>query len=96
MAALQTHSRSNSSVTKELVLKVITQMTEITYSSYFHVEEQITITKESDAKCKFVCFTGIVFNKGTSMKSIILSRTFEDLQLDYKVIIFPFSSGATT
>jgi hypothetical protein len=72
---------------------VITQIVEIPYSSYFHVEEQIAITKETEAKCKFVCHTGIVFNKATYMKSAILTRTFEDLQIDYKVTLPPRSSG---
>lgn len=79
---------------EELTLKVITQMTELPYSSYFHVEEHITITKETEAKCKFVCLTGIVFNKATYMKNTILTKTFEDLQLDYKVRAWLYSFGA--
>ena len=82
--------------TEELALKVITQMADIPYSAYFHVEENISVTKETDNKCKFACFTGIVFNKATYMKSAILSRTIEDLHLDYKVMIGLCSCGATT
>jgi hypothetical protein len=68
-------------------------MVEIPYSAYFHVEEQVTVTKETDAKCKFVCYTGVVFNKATYMKGTILSRTFEDLQADYKVMLLILSNG---
>ena len=53
------------------------------------------IKKETEAKCKLVCQTGVVFNKATYMKSTILTRTFEDLEIDYKVIMTPCSSGAT-
>lgn len=69
-------------------------MTDIPYSAYFHVEENISVTKETENKCKFTCYTGIVFNKATYMKGTILSRTFEDLHLDYKVALSLFSNGA--
>jgi hypothetical protein len=69
-------------------------MSEIPYSAYFHVEEDLVIKKETDAKCKLVCQTGVVFNKATYMKSTILTRTFEDLLIDYKVTIGLCSSGA--
>lgn len=69
-------------------------MSDLPYSAYFHVEENISVTKETENKCKFACYTGIVFNKATYMKGTILSRTFEDLQLDYKVIFTRFSYGA--
>lgn len=60
-------------------------MAEIPYSSYFHIEEDLIIKRETDAKCKLVCHTGVVFNKATYMKTTILTRSFEDLEEDYKV-----------
>ena len=76
-------------------MKIITQMADIPYSSYFNCEEHISVDKEGDNKCKFVIDTAIIFNKATSFKNTILTRTYADLSGDYKVRLLALSCGRT-
>jgi hypothetical protein len=75
-------------------VKVITQMSDLPYSSCFTVEEHMTIHKETDTKCKFTCEAAVVFNKSTMMKNKILERTFADIIEDYSVPLGLVRAGA--
>lgn len=67
----------------KITMKVVTQMGDVPYSSYFTCEEEINITKDGDKKCKMEVLLSILFNKSTYMKGTILSRTQGDMKGDY-------------
>ena len=59
-------------------------MSDVPYAAYFNCEEQITISKEGDKKCRMTVLGSVVFNKSTYMKNTIISRTFGDVKEEYE------------
>ena len=68
-------------------------MGDVPYHSYFNCQEHITVSRESDSKCRYVVNAAVIFNKHSALKGTIINKTFADFNEDYQVLEVIFRFG---